>query len=84
MRQIPACAPVTDVRTVIVSKSVDDEGEFHYINYEEECKLKARSILIELIDRLDVKYAACAVVERWTRWDHDGVKSALMLQNAYP
>ena len=67
------------VRNVIIRKSVDDEGESDYIDWRQECELKAKSMLLELIERLDVRGAASAAVEEWTRRDHDGLKSAVML-----
>lgn len=67
------------VRTVIVGKSKDDEGEFDYIDWREELELKANSMLLELIEKLDAKGAASAVLEEWKPRDHDGLTSTLML-----
>jgi hypothetical protein len=68
------------VSTVIVKKSADNEGRFDYIDHTDESELKAKSVLRELIERLDAKGAASAMVEEWNRWDHDDLGSALMLR----
>ena len=72
-----ACREI--VRTVIVKKSADAEGEFDYIDWRQECKSRAKSAFLELIERLDVRGVASVAVEAWTHRDHDGLKSAMML-----
>ncbi|MCU1305342.1 MAG: hypothetical protein JWN45_37 [Acidobacteriaceae bacterium] len=67
------------VRTVVVGKSVDDEGEFDYVDWTPKAELKAKSILLDLTDKLDAKGAASALLEEWMSRDHDGLTSTLML-----
>jgi hypothetical protein len=69
------------VKNEMAKKSVDDEGEFRYINCDEECKSKAKYLLMEFLQRFDdLTHHGFAVIERWSNRDEDGVRSALMLR----
>jgi hypothetical protein len=67
------------VRTVMVKKSLDEEGQFDYIDWMQECKLKVRSMVEKLIGMLHTEAAAHAAIEDWTRRDHEGLSAAVML-----
>ena len=68
------------MRAAIVKNSVDDEGEFDYIDWTQEAESRARSMLLDLIDRLGAKGKASSVLQEWNGWGDDGLRSALMLR----
>jgi len=67
------------VRAAIVKGAVDEDGAFDYIDWAEEAKLKAKSMLLELIDTVGVRRAAFDVFREWDTWNNDDVASTLML-----
>ena len=68
------------MRAAIVKKSVDDEGEFDYIDWTQEAESRARSMLLDLIDRLGAKGKASSVLQEWNGWGDDDLRSSLMLR----
>jgi hypothetical protein len=68
------------VRAVMVKKSADDEGSFDYIDYSEECMLEARSMLIELVEKLDVRSVVSPLLDEQTDSAQDQTGTAMMLR----
>jgi len=68
------------ISKVLVKKSVDGAEAFDYIDWSEACKLETKSRLLKLSKAVGVSDVVANVTEEWEGWDHDGLKSALMLR----